>query len=471
MLFQKYFPTTIWHRLRTVPLREWPTLPLSTAEGSLIFMAAFLISATLGVVRQILFNVHFGVGEEAAALYAAFRLSETISILIAGGALTNALVPHLLLAARAHQRAISLLVSRVLTLMLIIAIPVTFVLWLAAPPLLRWFVAPGLDPQTQGLASLLTRIMLAELVLLVAEGVLSAVLIAHGQFFLPAAGIALRNTMIILTLLLPEPTIITVAIGSLGDSVIQLLILIPGLWHHRLHVRPAWQISDPLVRGTLRLAIPGAISGAINYSNAIVDTAIASLGGQAAGLGAMHNALLLGNLPQRLCGTAIGQAAFPYLAAAAVSRDRKLFQQRWLTTITTAAFLATMSALALIGWGRWLIRLIFEHGAFDSAAGDLTFAILQLFALGLPIYVIVEITGRALVALGDARTPLIANGAQLLTRIGVATLLWPMVGVLAVPIATVASGIVEVSILCGILWKRLSMVTDWHTIGDTTVSL
>jgi putative peptidoglycan lipid II flippase len=185
----------------------------------------------------------------------------------------------------------------------------------------------------------------------------------------------------------------------------------------------------------------------------------------------MHNALLLGHLPQRLCGIAIGQAAFPYLAAAAVSRDRKLFQQRWLTTITTAAFLATMSALALIGGGRWLIRLIFERGAFDSAAGDLTFAILQLFALGLPIYVIVEITGRALVALGDARTPLLANGVQLLTRIGVATLLWPIVGVLAVPIATVASGIVEVSILCGILWRRLSMVTDWHTIGDPTVSL
>jgi len=127
MLFQKYFPTTIWHRLRPVPLREWSPLPLSTAEGSLIFMAAFLISAALGVVRQILFNAHFGIGEEAAALYAAFRLSETISTLIAGGALTNALVPHLLLAARTQQRAISLLVSRVLTLMLVVVIPITFI--------------------------------------------------------------------------------------------------------------------------------------------------------------------------------------------------------------------------------------------------------------------------------------------------------------------------------------------------------
>lgn len=146
-------------------------------------MAAFLISAALGVVRQILFNAHFGVGEEAAALYAAFRLSETVSTLIAGGALTNALVPHLLIAARKNGRAISLLVSRMLTLMLVVAIPVTFTLWLSAPSLLRWIVAPGLDPQTQALATLLTRILIAEIVLLTAEGVLSAVLIARGQFF------------------------------------------------------------------------------------------------------------------------------------------------------------------------------------------------------------------------------------------------------------------------------------------------
>jgi putative peptidoglycan lipid II flippase len=166
---------------------------------------------------------------------------------------------------------------------------------------------------------------------------------------------------------------------------------------------------------------------------------------------------------------AIGQAAFPYLAAAAVNRHRALFRQRWLTAVGIAVILATFSALALIGGGRWLIRLIFERGAFDSAAGDLTFAILQVFTLGLPIYVIVEISGRAMVALGDARTPLMANAAQLLSRLGVAMALWPTVGVLAVPIATVASGVVEVTILCGMLFYRLHTPAEWHITADTIV--
>ncbi|WP_322511162.1 lipid II flippase MurJ, partial [Chloroflexus sp.] len=293
-------------------------------------MAAFLVSAALGVARQILFNARFGIGEEAAALYAALRLSETVSTLIAGGALTNALIPYMLLAARQSNDAVAVLVNRTLTLMIVIAVPLTLTLGLAAPPLLRWIVAPGLDATTQALAALLTRILAAEIVIQVAYGVLSAVLIARGQFLLPALGIAMRNTFIIITLLMPQATIITAAIGSLGDSAVQLLLLIPGLLHHRIRLRPAWRLGDPLVRGTLRLAIPGAVSGTINYGNTIVDTAIASLGGQAAGLGAVHNALLLGHLPQRLCGTAIGQAAYPYLAAAAIGRDRLLFRQRWL---------------------------------------------------------------------------------------------------------------------------------------------
>ncbi len=460
---------TLFQRLRQTPFSAWPTLRLSTTEGSLLYMAAFIISAGLGVARQTLFNARFGIGEEAAALYAAFRLSDTISALIAGGALTNALVPHLLLASRDGDHTRSLLVSRMLTLMLVVAFPFALSLGIAAPFLLRWIIAPGLDPGTQALAALLTRILVIEIILLTAEGVLSAVLIARGQFLLPTLGIAFRNTIIIIVLLTPSPTIIHAAFGSLGDSLIQLVILIPGLFHHRLRLRPAWQLRDPLVQGTLRLAIPGSVSAAINYANAIVDTAVASLGAQAAGLGAVHNALLLGNLPQRLCGTAIGMAAYPYLASAAIARDRPLFRRRWVMAGAVAVALALASSAALAIGGRWLIRLIFERGAFDSAAGDLTFMVLLIFAVGLPVYVITEITGRALVALGDARAPLIANGAQLVTRLAVALPLWPMIGVLAVPVATVVSSVVEAGMLVMALVARLREPREWRVAGEGIV--
>ena len=112
--------TEVLEPLRTVPsARRWqiviPRLPkvslaglftreFSIAEASFILMASFFTSALLGAVRQVLFNAQFGVGVEANAYYAAFRLPDTLFSLIAGGALSSAMIPVLLSTVREGGR-------------------------------------------------------------------------------------------------------------------------------------------------------------------------------------------------------------------------------------------------------------------------------------------------------------------------------------------------------------------------------
>src|SRR5919199_1108163 len=76
------------------------TREFGIADGAVILMASFFLSALLGSVRQILFNAQFGTGVEANAYYAAFRLPDTLFSLIAGGALSSAMIPVLLSATR-----------------------------------------------------------------------------------------------------------------------------------------------------------------------------------------------------------------------------------------------------------------------------------------------------------------------------------------------------------------------------------
>jgi hypothetical protein len=57
----------------------------SIAEGTILFISAYVLSAGLGIIRQALFNAEFGAGMEASAYYAAFRLPDTIASLISGG--------------------------------------------------------------------------------------------------------------------------------------------------------------------------------------------------------------------------------------------------------------------------------------------------------------------------------------------------------------------------------------------------
>jgi len=67
-----------------ISLRRVLTGELTITEASIVLMASFFFSAVLGAVRQVLFNAAFGVGVEANAYYAAFRLPDTLFSLIAG---------------------------------------------------------------------------------------------------------------------------------------------------------------------------------------------------------------------------------------------------------------------------------------------------------------------------------------------------------------------------------------------------
>src|ERR671930_48586 len=76
------------------------TRELTIREATIILMASFFFSALLGAVRQVLFNAQFGAGVEANAYYAAFPLPDTLFSLIAGGALSSAMIPVLVSTSR-----------------------------------------------------------------------------------------------------------------------------------------------------------------------------------------------------------------------------------------------------------------------------------------------------------------------------------------------------------------------------------
>jgi putative peptidoglycan lipid II flippase len=116
---------------------------------------------------------------------------------------------------------------------------------------------------------------------------------------------------------------------------------------------------------------------------------------------------------------------------------------------------ALVAAAALIGLGRPLIGLLFERGAFDSAAVDLTAQLLAAYALGLPAYVLTEVAARALVARYDTLTIMFANMAQLALRVALLAALIGPLGPIAVPIAHVLSSAGETLILLTLLRLRM----------------
>jgi putative peptidoglycan lipid II flippase len=433
------------------------TREFSIAEASFVLIASFFFSAVLGAIRQILFNSQFGASYQASAYYAAFRLPDTLFSLIAGGALSSAMIPVLLSTFKdegenATWRLTNLVLNTLLaSFAILVALGEIF-----APAFVTHILAPGFDAKASNLTVTLTRIMLIQPIILAVGSVAIAVLNSRNQFLLTALSIASHNLGliggIIATREHPAFGIYGPTAGVVAGAVLQVLILLPGLLGRKYRYAPSFNLRDPRLREVIALLIPNGLAVGVLYVGFIVDTAFASKVNQTTALPALHNAFLLVGLPIALLGQAVGQSAFPRLAAYATSKDWSQMRHTLLQALGAAVVLAVPALLFLVIAGRRAIRILFEHGSYHSAAGSVTYDVLVAYAVALPAYVATEVLTRGLIALRDTRTPLLTNTAQILGRAGIMAIFLGTWGVRTIPIAfaimasaeTVALGLVLV---------------------------
>jgi putative peptidoglycan lipid II flippase len=446
-----------------VPRLQWRgllTRELSIGEASVILMASFFFSAMLGAVRQVLFNAQFGTGLEANAYYAAFRLPDTLFSLIAGGALSSAMIPVLLGTERDEgERAARRLIGLVLSTLLAVFALVVVVGQILAPAFVTRLLAPGFDAETSALTVTLTRIMLFQPLILAVGSVATAVLNSRNQFVLTALSVVSHNVALIAGILVaravPSVGIYGPTVGVLGGAVLQVLILLPGIVERRTRVRLVWDPSDRRLREVVRLLIPNGLAVGVGYAGFILDTSFASRTDDAAALPAIQNAWLLVGLPIALLGQAVGQAAFPRLAAHAAALDWRRMRRTLFASVAAVVSLAVPALLGLLVLGRETIRILFERGKFDAAAGSLTYDVLVVYALALPAYVCTEVVTRGLIALRDTRTPLFTNLVQTAGRVAIMAALIGSAGVIAVPVAFAVTASIETLVLAGILLVKI----------------
>jgi len=445
---------------RNISLKNLLTREYSVGEASFILMASFFLSAALGAVRQVLFNAQFGVSPEANAYYAAFRLPDTLFSLIAGGALSSAMIPVLLNARQKDGEASGWrLISVVLTSLLSVFALLILAVEIFAPALVTRLLAPGFDAETSDLTVRLTRIMLIQPMILLLGSVATAVLNSRNQFLLTGLSVVSHNISLIASILslklFPNLGIFGPTAGVIGGAILQALILSPGLRGGGYSIGILFDLANQRLREVVRLLIPNGLSVGVNYSGFIVDTSFATRAADPAGLAAIYNAFLLVGLPIALLGQAIGQAAFPRLAAQAEAENWSEMRRILLRSLGASIALALPAVGALLLLGRPTIRILFEHGEFTSMAGDLTFRVLVAYAIALPAYVATEVITRGLISLRDTRTPLFTNSGQLILRIVLISVLLGSMDVVAIPAAFAISATIETLILATVLFLKL----------------
>src|SRR6185503_10496211 len=286
----------------------------------------------------------------------------------------------------AGWRLISIVLTSLLSVFALIIIAVA----IFTPALVTRVLAPGFDAETAELTVQLTRIMLIQPVILLLGSVATAVLNSRNQFLLTGLSIVSHNVSLIASILMlklfPNLGIFGPTAGVIGGAILQALILSPGLRGNGYSVGLLFDLTNDRLREVVRLLIPNGLSVSVNYAGFIVDTAFATRASDPAGLAAIYNAFLLVGLPIALLGQAVGQASFPRLAAQAEAGRWAEMRRILLRSLAGAIALALPAVGALLLLGRPTIRVLFEHGEFSSAAGNLTYSVLVAYAIALPAY-------------------------------------------------------------------------------------
>ena len=241
---------------------------------------------------------------------------------------------------------------------------------------------------------------------------------AADEFWLPSvspllssvaviAGIAVLWWQLGAAITLPTTAVLggVVLAGSttLG-AVLQWLIQLPALARQGLQrFRLVWDWRDPGVREVLQVMGPATLSSGMLQINVFVSLFFASgIPAAAAGLGYAN---LLVQTPLGLLSNALLVPLLPVYARLTAPEDRpELIGRIRQGLMLSNASMLPLGAL-MVGLAVPIVALIYERGAFDTAAADLVGRLLMAYGLGMPAYLARDVLVRVFYALGDGVTP------------------------------------------------------------------
>jgi len=413
---------------------------------------ATAVSRIMGLAREQVQAYFFGAGMATDAFVTAFRIPNLLRDLFAEGALSSAFIPIFKekMVRQGKEEAYKLANYTLSNLVAVVSVVVA--LGIIFTPEIIYVSAKGFteDPLKFELTINLTRIMFIFLLLVSISAVQMGILNSAGHFGVPALSPTLFNVgMIISPILLYSyfsMPIYTLAIGVIIGGIGQIVSQMPSLHSIGYKYKFDLNFKDEGVRKVGRLLSPMVLGLSASRINILVNTLLASFCGAGA-ISYLNYAFRLMHFPLGVFGVALGTVALPKISEH-VARDKtdelaKTFHEAFGLSM----FLIVPSAVYLAGFGKDIIRLIYERGAFDASDTINTATALFFYSFGLIGFAGVRVAAPVYYALGDARRPMYYSVISVALNIVMNFAFIPLWGFGGLAAATSISGLANLFLL------------------------
>lgn len=431
-------------------------LPLGRVVSfATITAAGFVLGRLSGLAREMVVSAHFGLSSELDAYFLAYLVPTIINNIVAGSAITAAVMPTFakyLAAGRRDEfwRA----ASAITNVVLLITGALTVLSILLAGPIIS-FLGSDLPPETRGLATALLVIMMPTLFLGAALNMLMAMLNSVDRFVGPALIFLALNVGIIATVILLSPYlgVYAVAWGFLIGVALQVIIQVVELARENPNYTWAIDWSHPAVRETLKAFVPITALSIVAQINLVVDRRMAA-GLPEGSISALYYAdSILGSF--YMVGISLGIAVFPSLSRLAAAKDLTNTARTVVASLRLLVFILAPLTFLMIPFASPIIGLLLGRGKFDANAVHMTGQAMAAYAIGLVAIAALYVVQRAFYALSDNMTPFVVGLAAALGHIGLNLLLMQYWAHAGIALSTSITTILTVLALLHLLGRRV----------------
>jgi putative peptidoglycan lipid II flippase len=377
------------------------------ALGASLLLVLNIVSRVTGFVREMVIAKAFG----ATAIADAYIVATTIptSIYQIGAyALVAVMVPVFLEYEGQGQVDEAWKISNiVLNTLSAIMIAVVGLGWLFAPWIVSVF-APGFSAETYNLAVHLTRIIMPASLFMTLGALCTGYLNSRNKFAVAAFAPVLNNIFIILSALIfsERSGVFGLAMGTLAGAFMFFVIQIPALFKQGFRYKMEIGFVHPGVRKAFGLMGPVTIGCAINQLYLIIDKVLAS--GLAEGsISALTYANKVMQLPLNIFVMAVSSAFFPTMSRLAAVNDQKGLAAVLNQGLKIVTIVMIPAAVGLIILRQSIVKVLFERGAFDAMATQMTSVALMFFSIGIVGQAINIMLTRGFFSLHDTKTPVL----------------------------------------------------------------
>ena len=445
-----------------------PSHQHTALSATLLLMITVALSRGIGYIREAYIAYAFGAGAQTDAYVAAFTLPDWLNYIVAGGtaSITFIAIYTRFLAEKREPEAQKTF-SIIITVMTSVLIAGTILAEIFTPQFAAWMFH-GFTPDQMRLCVHLTRILLPAQIFFYVGGVISAVLLSHRLFLLPAFVPLIYNVFIIAGGVVAGHRfgIASLAYGALIGSVAgPFLINAFGAAKIGTGYRPSFDLKNPAFREWVRLSIPLMLGVSLVTADDWILRYFASSG--IGDIARLNYAKRLFAVPIAILGQATGQASLPFFSR--LFGEKKF--EEFAAIVNGSVYRITAASLLLTGWMMAiavpLIDLVYRRGHFTFADSESTGLYFFWFSLSLALWSSQALYARAFYASGNTLTPMVATSLITLASLPMYSLLFRTLSVTGLAIASdlgITANAITIALLLhfrgmvplgGLHWKEL----------------